>query len=202
MHCFYVPGATRWHGLTFKVMKIVLLVTIIFVGCSHQLKQENYILIKEPASNSIIKKIIYEEKIKGYINKEPDGRFTEVGVRFDTPIGSGFYLDTIYFLYFDGDIIKCLAQSNYEKGLIYFEGNQKGECNTFYEFGGYVKEVSNIRVDEKRNSTKLTFHYTSIGTFYSGYKGDCVFESDNKTIQFKQYFKEDNDYEQWLESLR
>lgn len=144
-----------------KIIVLTALLGITYFNFNHLYNDSN-ILILQKESNSILRKLLSENLIRGKTFKN-DLKVTKsdsiVEIYFDKPFYQGYPIDSIYFLSFDGDNIKILAQSEFEKGLIYLEGNKTGFHRRFFSFGGYVQKVWNIQIEKLSTTFNLSFNY-------------------------------------------
>lgn len=173
----------------------ILLFIFYFIGCSTFNRDQKAIVCKIQ-NTDILKKLITERQILGHIvvndfddNVKIDS-FVDVSVKF--PFEQNYPIDSIYYFYHNESNYKILAQSQFEKGLLYLEVDKNGRHNRYYTFGGYVLSVNNVQIDEKKNSLQLTFE-TDIwaSTMPDTVKQFIKIESNKNSINFKIWNKFD-----------
>jgi hypothetical protein len=129
--------------------KLFLFLSFIFtvcIGCkkNDKLVGANYFRI--PQSNKILKNYIKSGRINGHVgenfyqNTKSDSL---IFLHVSEPNEQNYPIDSIYFLHYDSSNFKLLAQSEFEKGLIYLEVDKNGTYKKYYSFGGYVLNVNN-----------------------------------------------------------
>lgn len=176
---------------------------LLFFSCTIN-RSQGKILIKNVQSNLIIRKLIRENRINGTIilnkfNYTKVDSFVNINVKF--PEEQSYQLDSIYFLYLGERNYKTLAQSEFEKGLLYIEVNKEGNHTRIFNFGGYVTDVYNLSIKEKNEVIELYFAVdvwpsTMPDTLQQNFR----ILTNPKSIDFKFQVKGDNDL--WVDINR
>ncbi len=173
---------------------ISVAIIIIFFGCSLT-NHSQKIRSQEIQSNKILRNLIRANEINGQIilNDFDDSKIDSfVGVYVKKPIVQTYTIDSIYYFYFGDFTYKILAQSEFDKGLIYLEVDKNGNHNIYYEFGGYVLDVSNVKVEDKKNNLLLTFEIDSwSSTMPDTIKQFIKIVTNKNSIDFKIWNKFD-----------
>jgi hypothetical protein len=169
-----------------------LLIILIQFACNNQEKVVN-IVVSQITSNKILRQLVKEKKIQGTLIKNWYGvtrTDTLVTLSFTFPESQSYPIDSIYYLSYDEDNLKILAQSEFEKGLIYIEGNKSGLHCKFYSFGGYVKRVTNLKIDNEGNRIFIEFKCIVWGsTMPKPIEQIIKIESQKFKPEFKVFFK-------------
>ena len=174
-----------------KIIALTALIGVLYFNCN-QLHDDNNIFIINKESNSVLRNLVHKNIIRGKVFKndlEKTKSDSIVELYFDKPHYQGYPIDSVYFLSFDGNNLKILAKSEYEKGLIYLEGNKAGFHMRFFSFGGYVQKVSNVEIHKLTNTLNLTFNYFAwSSTMPKPIPQKVKIITKNNKVDFEVYF--------------
>jgi hypothetical protein len=173
--------------------RLILILTCIVCTCTF-IKKEDDVLIANLQSNRLLRNYVRNEKISGEIGANFYTRTKSdslVFLHISKPEEQTYPIDSIYFLYYkDNNNFKLLAQSEFEKGLIYLEVDKNGSHKKKYTFGGYVLKVNNLKIQDMKSGIQLTFDtYIWASTMPDTLKQFIKIESDKNSIDFKMWNK-------------
>lgn len=183
-------------------MKNLILLIAFVLGCSS--KNDYTLVIVLPQNNDILRDLIREGKVNGSILhnsfcNEPVDSFVNLSVTY--PFEQSYSIDSIFFLYYTESNLKILAQSQYEKGLIYIEIDKNGNHNRYFEFGGYVLDVYDLDANTKNKSIDLTFSTNVWGsTMPDTFIQKLKIVSHRDSINFNIYYKDSDQKWQMIEN--
>lgn len=173
--------------------KLCFYLCLILTTCSIG-RNDGEILIKNIQSNHFLRTYIRKSQIKGHIGSnfyQKTASDSLVFLEVNLPIEQSYPIDSIYFFYFSKNNYKILAQSEFEKGLIYIECDKNGNHKKLFSFGGYVVKVSDLEVNESKNNLELKFKYDVWGsTTPKPETVQCKIKSTKGNINFEAFVKE------------
>lgn len=175
------------------IYRLIIYFSLTLASCS--LNRGKCLSIHSLQSNDALKQYVRTKQIKGHIGSnfyKETKTDSLVYLSVLTPFEQNYPIDSIYYFYQNDSNYKILAQSEFEKGLLYLEVDKNGNHNRYYTFGGYVLGVNNVQIDEKKNSLQLTFE-TDIwaSTMPDTVRQFIKIESNKNSINFKIWNKFD-----------
>ena len=140
------------------IYRLIIYFSLTLASCS--LNRGKDLSIQSLQSNDALKQYVRTKLIKGHIGSnfyKETKTDSLVYLSVLTPVEQNYPIDSIYYLYLDDSNYKILAQSEFEKGLLYLEVDNKGNHTRYFSFGGYVTDVRNVLVSESKKNIELTF---------------------------------------------
>lgn len=181
------------------ICRLVIIVSIICTACTVYKKDGN-MLITDFQSNKILTSYIKTNQIHGHIAEnfyKKTNTDSLVFLNVTKPYEQSYPVDSIYFLFYSCSNFKLLAQSEFEKGLIYIEVDNKGKHKKYYDFGGYVINTGNVKVWNNKNNFQITFETdTWSSTMTDTLKQFIKIESNKNSVDFK-IWNRFNEKENW-----
>ena len=181
------------------IYRLVLLMSIFCTTCTVYMKDRNK-LVTNIQSNKILANYINAHQIQGHIAEnfyKKTNTDSLVFLHVTKPDEQSYPIDSIYFLFYTSSNYKLLAQSEFEKGLIYLEVDKNGNHKKYYDFGGYVLNTGNIKVLDNKTNLQITFETDIWGSTTSDtLKQFIKIESIKNSVDFKIWNRY-NEKENW-----